>query len=85
MPNIVYIECRLKGHQLLCEQNATLLPEGGGLLHHIHRCLRCKQTKEFEVEDLDPELDAMLRMTFQPSTHRVVVDLAGTGHKPLLH
>lgn len=86
MPDIVHIKCRLQGHRTACTNEATLLPEGGGLLHHQHECLRCGEVEQFEVEDLPPELDSMLRMTFRPSRHAVTVQLGDTvSHKPLVH
>lgn len=84
MSQIIHLECRLKGHTVLCEQQATLLPEGGGILEHTHTCTRCRQIQEFDVQELEPEFDQMLRMTFKPSMTRITVDLAGTVH-PRVH
>jgi hypothetical protein len=53
--------CRLRGHRALCEQEATLHPDGTGSLDHRHTCLRCGVVLIFQTEPLPDALDDELR------------------------
>ena len=66
MPPLQTLSCRLKGHIVACSQEATLLPDGGGILSHRHECLKCGMKIIYADEPLPPEVDQMLRMQVYP-------------------
>lgn len=67
--------CRVRGHQNACNKSATLLSEGGGHVDHTHRCLRCGDFTRIDREELDPMVEAYLRMALPEITTSTTVDI----------
>lgn len=67
--------CRIRGHDILCTQEAVLTPDGRAILHHYHVCRRCNRRHEYGTEELSPEWAAMLQNEVEVTGIPVVVNL----------